>query len=443
MADETYEIAVQLTGEGIEDTTSDLEGVEDEFEDTSESVGESAEDLEGFSRQWQGAMTAVTVALATATAGLLSNVPVVSEAWSGLSAVLSAVAFAMDSVLRPVFGPLNTFLFMLAGAIFEAEGAWRALIGVLAIAASAIVAVLGWIVATQGPMAAVAAITSTLAGLWGALTSVAAAVGGAIAALAATLGVSFAAAAALVIGAVLSVVAIAWMLWHNWDTVSGFLAGAWDWLSGLAVAAFFAIVGGGAALLAWLAGLPGDVGRLLAHVGAWFLDLVTDAASWGADVASDWWSKAKDAFPSRSEIGTAFSSIVTWFTGLPSRAKTWGGDVIDFFVQGAKDLWPGWDAIIPSKPGFLNPKPLDWGERTIELFHEGAVRMSDRVIGPGMFGLDTRAGATGSVSGTGGGRQHAFGGQRQEIVVQLNGRELTRFVSDDQKRGFDDRGRSP
>lgn len=125
------ELLVQIRSEGVGETQQDLEGVESAMEDTAESAGDSAEELQGFSEQFAGAMTAAVAALAVGAAGLLSQVPVLGEAFAGLGAIVDAVAFQMDGVLRPVLTPLTNLFFDIADGIFSAEGAAGDLVGIL------------------------------------------------------------------------------------------------------------------------------------------------------------------------------------------------------------------------------------------------------------------------------------------------------------------------
>jgi len=101
------------------------------MEETADSAGESASQLEGFSEQFRGAMSAAVTALAIGAAGLLSQVPVLGEAFAGLRAVVEAVAFQMDGVLRPAMSSVTETLFEIANSIFEAEGNVGDLIGKL------------------------------------------------------------------------------------------------------------------------------------------------------------------------------------------------------------------------------------------------------------------------------------------------------------------------
>ena len=60
------ELTVAIRSEGVSETQGDLEGVESAMEDTADSAGTAADDLEGFSRRFQGAMSAAIAGLAVA-----------------------------------------------------------------------------------------------------------------------------------------------------------------------------------------------------------------------------------------------------------------------------------------------------------------------------------------------------------------------------------------
>ena len=130
------------------------------MEDTANSAGNSAEELEGFSQRFSGALSAAVAGLAVAAGGLLSQVPVIGELMSGLFSIIEAVAFQMDSVLRPVLSPITDQMFDWANAIFEADGALGTLIGVVGSLIS-----IGTVVITT-----VAAIGST-SGVWASTTA--------------------------------------------------------------------------------------------------------------------------------------------------------------------------------------------------------------------------------------------------------------------------------
>lgn len=78
-----------------------------------------------------------------------------------------------------------------------------------------------------GIVGLVARLAAGLSYLWGVLTG-GGVVGTLVASLASTLGVAVGTAAAIVIAAFLAIVAVLWVLWRNWDTITGFLVDAWD-----------------------------------------------------------------------------------------------------------------------------------------------------------------------------------------------------------------------
>jgi len=127
MTDESYELAVALESEGADQTQDDIEQVEEQFDETTESIEGSADSLEALAARFRGAAGAIVAGLATATAGLLSRVPVVKETGNALGAVLDAVLLKIDEDLRPVLSDLNEDLLELAGDIDESEGTFEAL----------------------------------------------------------------------------------------------------------------------------------------------------------------------------------------------------------------------------------------------------------------------------------------------------------------------------
>lgn len=195
MASETHEMIVELRPEGADETTAALENVEGEFDETADSVDASAGELEGFAQQWDGAMTAILTGLIAASAGLLSQVPVVGEAMAGLAAIIEAVAFQIDQVLRPVLAPIVDFMFELSTAIVNADGALGDLIGLLAAFLGIAVTVIGaaaalgsqlgfWATTTLGVVAILKGLIGVIAGVVGTIVSVPVAIAAAIAALA-------------------------------------------------------------------------------------------------------------------------------------------------------------------------------------------------------------------------------------------------------------------
>ena len=222
------------------------------MDETANSAGNSAEELEGFSQRFQGAMSAAVAALAVASGGLLSQVPVIGELMSGLFSIIEAVAFQMDSVLRPVLSPITDQMFDWANAIFEADGALGTLIGVVGSLIS-----IGTVVITT-----VAAIGSTI-GVWASTTA------GVVSILGTLVG-----AVGTVVGAIAS-------------------------LPVALVAAVAAIVAFAAAYALNLGGVRDKTDELLGQIWQFFLDLGSDLVDWAGDLASDafeWGRNLIDSF---------------------------------------------------------------------------------------------------------------------------------------------------
>ena len=109
------ELTVAIRSEGVSETQDDLEGVESAMEDTADSAGTAADDLEGFSQRFQGAMSAAIAGLAVGVAGLAASVPVVGELFAGFGAILEALLFQVDRLARSLgVGGLTDSLFDIA-----------------------------------------------------------------------------------------------------------------------------------------------------------------------------------------------------------------------------------------------------------------------------------------------------------------------------------------
>ena len=231
----------------MSETQEDLEGVEAAMDETANSAGNSAEELEGFSQRFQGAMSAAVAGLAVGAAGLLSQVPVVGEAMSGLFAIVEAVAFQMDSVLRPVLSPIGDFFFDIANAIFEADGALGTIIGAVASFVSIAAVVLAAIVGVVKILSVFAGAIATVVGALGTIISV--------------------------VGAVASALA-------------GLIS-----LPALLIAAFVALA---AALIFNVGGARDRLGEILSDIWDFFVDLAADLADWAGDLASDAFDWGRD-----------------------------------------------------------------------------------------------------------------------------------------------------
>lgn len=279
------ELIVAIKSEGVSETQQDLEGVERTMEDTAESAGDSADELQGFSERFRGAMSAAVTALSIGAAGLLSQVPVLGEAFSGLAAIVEALAFQMDGVLRPVLSPLTDFFFELANAIFDADGIVGDLIGGIT-AFLSIASVL---------IAAVAAVGVQL-GTWASIGA----------------GVSS------ILGTIAGAIA----------TVVGVIAG----LPAALVVAAAALVAFVAAYLTNFMGVRDKtnkiVGQIIDFVVGGFMSLGTKALN----AVTDFAGKVRTFF-----AGLA-SDISSWASDLASDAYEWGKGLIQGFINGIRSL---------------------------------------------------------------------------------------------------------
>lgn len=129
--DEVYELVVELSPEGAEQTQEALQETQDTFEETADTAGEKASVLDRFARKWRGAMTVITSALAIAAGALLSQVPIVSDLMDGLMAIVEAVALQMDQFLRPALQGVVDTMFGWAEAIGDLEGPLGDFVGLL------------------------------------------------------------------------------------------------------------------------------------------------------------------------------------------------------------------------------------------------------------------------------------------------------------------------
>jgi len=164
-------------------------------------MGDQASAMEDLSSEFAGALQVAAVGLAAASASLLSQVPVVGQLFDSLFAVVQAVAFQMDNVLRPVLGPISEGFFNLAGAISGLEGPVGTVVGILGTLVAAASGVVGAIVGLNS-------VGLTSIGILAGLKSIAAVVGGALATLAGAISLPAVAVAALAvaIGTALAVI---------------------------------------------------------------------------------------------------------------------------------------------------------------------------------------------------------------------------------------------
>jgi phage-related protein len=289
MAISAEELIVAIRSEGVGETQEDLEGVERQMEDTAESAGESADELEGFSERFQGAMGAAVAALAVGAAGLLSQVPVLGELFSGLAAVVSAVAFQMDGVLRPVLSPLTGLFFELSSAIFEANGIIGDIIGAVAAVVSIATVLIG-----------VAAKVGAVLGIWASAGAGVVSILGTIAGVIGTVIGTIVSLPALLVAAVAAIAAFAVAYLTNFrgirDKTNQFIGNIVD-----------TVVGG---VTDFAAAALKAVKKWVGNVGDWFTDLASDLSSWASDVASDAFEWGADLVKGLLEGIRAFAGLV-------------------------------------------------------------------------------------------------------------------------------------
>lgn len=279
------ELTVAIRSEGVGETKDQLEGVEDSMEETAESAGESADELGDFSERFKGAMSAAVAALAVGAAGLLAQVPVLGESFAGLAAIVSALAFQVDGVLRPVLGPITQLMFKLSAAIFEADGAAGALIG------------------TITTIGSIAAITAGTVG---------------------TLFLQF----GLLEGAFASLIAIGGIVVNAIVAIAGALTAT---TAALAVAAA-AVVGFAAAYLTNWRGVRDKtnaiIGQILDTVVGGMKSLATQAISGLETLGSR----------SREILSSIASEFSTWASDVASDARDWGANLIQKFIAGIRSV---------------------------------------------------------------------------------------------------------
>lgn len=172
-ANENYELAVRMVADGAEETADQVNNVGEQFDETTESVEDGADEADDAAAAYVGAMQSIVTGLAVASAGLLTQVPVLGGVFEGLRSIIDAVAFQMDKVLRPILQPVADAMFQLSDAIFNAEGPLGTLIGVLGTLAAVFLPVLAVAFKVKGVM-------TTLGAIWNAITGAAGAVAGAL-----------------------------------------------------------------------------------------------------------------------------------------------------------------------------------------------------------------------------------------------------------------------
>ena len=376
------ELVVSIVSEGTQETQDDLEGVESTMGDTADSAGDSADELEGFSKRFSGALSAAVSALAVGAAGLLSQVPVIGELMSGLFAIVEALAFQMDSVLRPVLSPLTDQMFEWANAIFEADGALGTFIGVL----TTVVSVAAIFLATVGALAKTfAVVASTVGTVVAVFTKLA---GAALFVVSLLEPIS---TAILIIIGVLALLSAAWA--NNWLGIRDITDDVLSWIRDT-------VIGG-------------------------FLDLVSGAL----DALSDFGSGVRSAL---TDVAARFTE---WAGDLAGRAFAWGRGILTRFISGIESMLGALRDVLDDLP-FIG-RILDLFDRLSDaigdLDFESDISAS---VGGTIFGEG--GGGGGSGGGASGRPRFGAGGGASTGGQQIDGRQISestgRYRSDPANR---------
>jgi len=246
------EVVVKAIPEGMGDVRDGLQGMNEDVEETTDSMSEQADALGDISKGFTGAMSAVAAGFAVAAGSLLSKVPVIGETMGALGTIVDGLAFQMDSVLRPALTRVNDFLFNVSETIFEAEGAFGTFIGVVGTVASilgiitgVVVSVVTGFLALGGSMATVVAFGTTVLSVVGSL--IAAFVGWPV----------------LIAAAVVALLGLAYVFR---DEIREFAGKAWQAIKDFANDSI------------------DRIGAFVSNVGEKFGELVDDAKEWGASL---------------------------------------------------------------------------------------------------------------------------------------------------------------
>lgn len=127
MADEVHELAVAIRPEGTQETQEALSDTREEFSDTADDVGESTGLMSDFANKFTGAGIVFAGAFGTMVGAIASRMPIISEVFAGLDAVLTALALRFDRLTRDSARPFIQTLFDLSEAIVTPGEELRAL----------------------------------------------------------------------------------------------------------------------------------------------------------------------------------------------------------------------------------------------------------------------------------------------------------------------------
>ena len=276
------EVVVKAIPEGMSDVRSGLQGMNEDVEETTDSMDEQASALGDVSQRFQGAMAAVTAGFAVAAGGLLSQVPVLGETMGAFGTVVDSLSMKMDGVLRPVFTKVNDALFGLSEKINDADGVMGTIIGTIATVAS-VLAVVG------SAVLAVATQVFGFSAVWGFVASV----------------------VKVAIGGIISII------------------------GGIPAAIAAVILALGAFVVAYLTNWKGMRDKTDSVIGT-IVDFVVDGFKWLAENGLEFISKLVDrAIGFFNSLGGGLSD---WADNIASDAVGWGKGIINGLISGMKSL---------------------------------------------------------------------------------------------------------
>lgn len=415
------DIRVAVEAAGTDEAIESIDETEESLNEAGESMGDTADEMQGLTRRMQGLGMALAASLAVATAGLLSQVPILGQAMGGLRAIVQGLAFQLDQLLRAMgVGGLTSAMYELSAALYELDGAAGAAVG----AATGLVGVLA-------PASAI--LFKTGYAIAGVVTG-ATALAGAVGALLGVLGV-------------LALDELGVLDWfHNlgedtrvlYDThmpavksAVNDVVGTFSDLVGLATGGVSGAFGWVTTALTDPKAAADDLYGVITDIGDWATQPVSGAFNW-VD----------------SQAGDALDAVRNGFDGLIDGAADWGSDLIDEFVSGIKgsidsvrdaidDVASTVSKYMPDSPAETGPlSDLDKsGPGMVETFASGIEANVGRA-GEAASGL---AGA--ADEGTEGGGFTADRGPTN-VDVSMDGRRLTQQDSRYRRNGTAQRGRN-
>lgn len=309
---ETEEFLIAIREEGSELVRDSLEEVATQFNEVVQEVAKGADELEGFSELYVGAAAVAVTGLTVAAAGLLSQVPIIGSLFDALGGIIEAIAYQMDSVLRPALVPVLGFLYDVEAAIYEADGPLAKFLATLISFGAILISIGGSLLLTIAALGGLK--VAFVAGL-AVLTKIGAAIAGVLGAIA-----GLPVALALAIAAVIAF-AVAYLT--NWrgtrDKTNEIIGKIWGYITGL-----------GSDILDWARGLD-----LSAFVGA-FKDIGASVLSYLDDLATDMIQKGRDIVNSLVDgMVSALSSAAGWVRDIITGG---GGASVNANISGGSDL---------------------------------------------------------------------------------------------------------